>query len=96
MQTESQIPEVGTVSVVTTPAKATFMSIKDLKAKLGIDTIDIVKNPTTGKLFAVTPEHNFKVQLDIDFTKPMSFRYDDDNFYDGCICNITVNTVAVI
>lgn len=72
-----------------------FMTIPDFKAKLGIGTISVIKSPKSGKLFAETKAGNYKVQQNIDPTKPMRYMYEEDTFDAGCIVNVSeANVVA--
>lgn len=67
-----------------------FMEIPTFKAKVNTTSIDIVKNPHTGKLFAYCNGKNFKVQQDITSDKPIKFMYASDALFDeGCITNVT-------
>jgi hypothetical protein len=52
--------------------KVTFMSVAEFKAALGVATIEIVKNPNTGKLFVSAGTEKFKCQQDIDLKGSMS------------------------
>lgn len=67
----------------------TNISISEFKRVHSVDTIQIVKNPNTSKLFAACSNGvNFKVQGDIDVTKPINFLYDTEEGMDkGCFVN---------
>jgi len=74
----------------------TFITIPQLKIELGATSIEIVKNPTGGKLFANTDNGVvLKVQQDIDLTKSMKFIYQDD-IKSGCIINVRENSQNVV
>lgn len=82
-------------TVVTPSTELHFISIAELKKQLGIETIDIVKSPSTNKVFAATTAGNFKVQQNIDFTLALSFMYTQE-LSDGCIVNVKNTTIAVL
>lgn len=50
-----------------------FLSIQRFKEVNGITTIDVIPNPHTNKLFASTEKGNFRVQGNIDNSKPMAW-----------------------
>lgn len=51
-------------------ANLTQMGVKEFKAAVGATTIEILVNPTTGKLFASgTNGKNYKVEQALDVTK---------------------------
>lgn len=63
------------------------MNYKSFAAKLGINTMEVVKNPQTGKLFLATNVGKFKVENNIDYDKPLDFLWEDDNMQDACLIN---------
>lgn len=66
-----------------------FDTVPTFKAKKGIEKIEIVKNPNTGKLFASTVAGNFKVQGSIDLRKTVKYMYESEALYDeGCLTNV--------
>ena len=76
-------------------AKTQFISLAEFKAKVGATTVDIVRNPNNSKVFAVTPQGNFKVQADLDVTKEIKFMWTEE-FSEGCIVNVKSNTIATL
>lgn len=75
-----------------------FINIPELKARLSVDSISIVKSPITGKLFADAGGKKFKVQADIDFDLPIKFMWEEiKGFEDGCIVNVSSeNTIRTL
>jgi len=65
------------------------MSISAFKALQGIDEIQIIKNPKTGKLFASDSKgQKYKVQGDLDLKAKVAFLHDtEDSIDDGCFIN---------
>jgi len=62
----------------------TNISISEFKTLTDTETIQIVKNPNTSKLFAACgKDKNFKVQQAIDVAKPIDFMYEDDESVEG-------------
>ena len=60
--------------------------ISQVKQQLGIDTIQVVRNPHTDKLFVSTAKGSFRCQGDLDITKPMHFIGESLN--EACLVNI--------
>ena len=54
------------------------LTIEEFKAEAKATSIQIVKSPKTQKLFASAAGKNYRVQGDIDVTKPIDFLYEDD------------------
>lgn len=67
-----------------------FITVEELKTKLGATAINIVKSPKTNKLFGNTSNgKNLKVEQTLDSTKEVRFMYEsDDTFDSGCIVNV--------
>lgn len=75
------------------------LSIEEFKAEAKATSISIVKNPKTSKLFASAAGKNYRVQGDIDVTKPIDFLYEDDTTAEnsgvenGCFVNSNTDNV---
>ena len=75
------------------------LSIEEFKAEAKATSISIVKNPKTSKLFASAAGKNYRVQGDIDVTKPIDFLYEDDataevhGVENGCFVNSNTDNV---
>jgi hypothetical protein len=75
-------------------------TIDEFKAETGATAIQIVRNPNTKKLFASAAGKNYRVQGDIDVTKPIDFLYEDDTTKDnsgvdnGCFVNSNQDNVV--
>lgn len=65
-----------------------FVSVQAFKDMLGVSTIEVVKNPNTGKLFLSTSVGNFKCQQDINPSLPMSMLHDKET---GEYCLVNSN-----
>ena len=64
------------------------MSIRAFKAQLGCESIQILRNPKTNKLFAsLDTGGNIKVEQAIDTSKDMVVLVEDGNLTDACIIN---------
>ncbi len=74
-----------------------FISISQFKEQNNIVSIDIITNPSTGKLFAQADNGDtFKVQSTIDIAKPITFMYDTaEGITEGCFINSKSNNVLV-
>lgn len=78
-----------------------FIEMNDLKAKLDLSVLDLIKSPKTGKLFGagVTGSGipvNLKVEQAIDVTLPTKFMYESaDSILEGCIVNVTPTQPAL-
>lgn len=73
--------------------------VSQVKQQLGIDIIQVVKNPHTGKLFVSTAKGSFRCQGDLDITKPMHFI--GESIEQACLVNVGrgesgKNTLAVL
>ena len=75
-----------------------FISINDLKNQLGCSSINIIKHPTTGTLFARTEnDQTLKVAMNFDGSLPVKFLYDDcEGLTTGCIINVKESNNNVI
>lgn len=73
-----------------------FITIQELKTKLGVATLDVVKNPHTGKLFASGDGRvNVKIEQKLDNTLPIRFMYEPEKFNEGCIVNVTPSSTPL-
>jgi hypothetical protein len=77
------------------------ISVSEFKRIEGVDTVQIVRNPNTTKLFAsVGNGKNYRVEAAIDTAKPVEFLYDDDatletgGIENGCFINQRANNVV--
>jgi hypothetical protein len=75
-----------------------FMTVAEFKAAVDVATIEVVKNPNTGKLFCAAGEERFKCQQDIDLTGSMAFLLPLDKagkaiMEQACLVNRSANNV---
>lgn len=64
------------------------LGIKEFKLAIGAETINIVKNPKTGKLFASASNGQvFRVEGALDVEKPLTVIMEDGNIETACIIN---------
>lgn len=73
------------------------IGMAEFKDLIGATTIEIYKNPKTGKLFAsASTGDKFKVELAIDFKKPVSWLMEDGDLDSACLINTrtTIETLA--
>jgi len=69
-------------------AQMIFITLDQFKADLGVDKVDIVFNPASGKTFGTHAKGTVKVQQDLNPTLPIRYMYEIDKFSDGCITNV--------
>jgi len=87
----------ATVTTATTGSSMIFIDIDTLKARLGVQKIDIVRNPNTGKLFGSTERGNLKVEQALTAAKTIKFMYEsEDKFNEGCLVNTVPATPPVM
>ena len=72
------------------------MTVAEFKAAVGVQTIQVVKNPNTQKLFVSAGTERFKCQKDIDLKGLMSFIVpvsgDGEALIEqACLVNVTEN-----
>jgi len=74
----------------------TSISIPEFKKLEDTESIQIVKNPNTSKLFASCANgKNFKVEQAIDLEKPVSYLHDTDGAWnEGCFVNTRADNVV--
>ncbi len=68
-----------------------FITVSELKTRLGATSISIVKNPKEGgKIFGnANTGKNIKVQQDLDASKELRYMYEDEASFDtGCLVNV--------
>ena len=63
------------------------MSIAEFKSAIKTDSLSVVKNPKTGKLFVSAGNANYKCQQDIDLNGKMEFLISDGVIADACLIN---------
>lgn len=72
-----------------------FIELSELKSKLDLISLELIKSPKTGKLFASSTNGKglpvvLKVEQSIDTSKPTKFMYSSaDTLLEGCIVNVT-------
>jgi hypothetical protein len=76
--------------------KVSFMTVAEFKAIVGVQTIEIVRNPNSQKLFVSAGTERFKCQNNIDLKGSMSFLVPVDNngeqlIEQACLVNVTEN-----
>lgn len=65
-----------------------FMSINAFKDKLGVGSVEILKNKKTGKLFMSAGSETFKVQQDINPQKDMRILVPEEGLAEACLVNV--------
>ena len=66
-----------------------FMTVSQFKAQIGATSMQVLKSPTTSKLFLSTDAGDcYKVQQDIDDRKDMKMLIKDGNISDACLVNV--------
>ena len=80
-QTEVQSQTVGEV---------TFLTTSEFKTQEGISSIEVLRNPKTGKLFLSGDNgKNYRVEQAITKTKPMKFLVPETGeLSDACLVNV--------
>ena len=70
--------------------KVSFMTISQFKTKEGIDKMEVLKNPNTGKLFLAGDNgKNYKVEAKINGSAEMKFLVPEDgNINEACLVNV--------
>ena len=67
----------------------TFITVEEFKAQIGTTSMQVLKSPKTDKLFLATAEGDcYKVQQDIDGSKPMKMLIKDGDLSEACLVNI--------
>lgn len=85
--------QLGTAT--TTAVK--FASVQDFKDTIGANSISIVKNPNTGKLFAAADNgKNYKCAGDLDVSKPIAILIPETGIDDACLINGSNNNIATL
>jgi hypothetical protein len=79
---------VGSVAPLKLETMLTNLGIKEFKLSIGAESLDIVKNPKTGKLFASASNgSNYKVEQALNTSKPMVVLIEDGDLETACIIN---------
>ena len=68
-----------------------FYSVEEFKLQVQLPVAEkaqVVKSPSTGKLFLAIGSKNFKCQATIDGSKEMRMLVEDDNFNEACLVNV--------
>ena len=66
-----------------------FLTVDEFKEEIGASTIQVLKNPKTGKLFMSANGNSYKVQQDIDAGEDMKILVPDDGgIEDACLVNV--------
>ena len=68
-----------------------FYSIEEFKAKINMpETVkaQVVKSPSSGKLFLAIGSKNFKCQASITSSKAMRMLVENDNIDEACLVNV--------
>ena len=66
-----------------------FLSVAQFKAQTNTTTIEVVKNPNTGKLFMTTENGDkYKVQGDINPALPLAVLVENGNLGEACLVNV--------
>ena len=84
-------------------ANLTQVGIKEFKQAIGADTIDVVLNPGTNKLFAAASNgKNYKVEQTLDVTKAMVFLVPNNeetgeemDYDNACLINKRADAVKI-
>lgn len=73
-----------------------FATVAEAKEQLGIQKLDIVRNPNTSKLFAQDQSgNNYRVQGNIDKSKPMAWITEEGKpLSEGCLINVEKDASA--
>lgn len=72
-----------------TNSKVTFMSIADFKEQVGANTIEVLKNPKTDKLFLSAGGATYRCQQDIDKEGDMRMLIPEEGIADACLVNVS-------
>lgn len=100
VKTGTATPQVAKTSQVATPEVQTrseveFASVEDFKSHIGASTLEVLRNPSTGKLFMSSGSQNFKVQGSIDLALPLRVLIPKDGGIDEA-CLINANSANVL
>jgi len=67
----------------------TFLSVDQFKAKVSQDSLDVIRNPNTEKLFVASEDGSrWKAQQDLDANAPMAFLIDHGDIDEACLVNV--------
>jgi len=76
-------------NTATETGNVTFMSISDFKEQIGAQTMEVLKNPKTSKLFLVAGGNTFRCQQDINKTKEMRMLVPEEGIEEACLVNVS-------
>jgi len=65
-----------------------FLTVAQFKSNMEVETMEVLKNPHTEKLFLSTGEANYKVQGDIDLKNKLGFIIENGKIEDACLINV--------
>jgi len=87
---------MSTEAVAPVREKVDFMTVAQFKAAVGAETISVLRNPQTSKLFMATNTgQNYKVQQDIDVKKEMRVLVPENgNLEEACLTNVDTANMA--
>lgn len=72
-----------------------FLSVATFKEQVGANSISILRNPKTQKLFMATDGgQNYKVQGDIDTDSEMRVLIPDGDLDQACLVNVNTENMA--
>lgn len=66
-----------------------FMTLSEFKSKMGINTLSVIRNPKTGKVFAqANTGKNFRCKAALDISLPISVLIPESGVLDeACLVN---------
>lgn len=72
----------------------TRLGVTEFKTTIGATSLDVIKNPKTGKLFASASNGNvYRVQASIDLSAPVEMLIPDADITNACLVNKGTNNV---
>lgn len=69
--------------------QTSFMTIEEFKRLMQVQSMQVVKNPHTGKLFIWSSHGNFKCEQALDMAANMCFLIPDGVVENACLVNAT-------
>jgi hypothetical protein len=70
-------------------SKVTFMSVEDFKGQVGATSMEVLKNPKTGKLFLSAGGNSYRVQQNISKSEEMRMLVPEEGISDACLVNVS-------
>jgi hypothetical protein len=70
-------------------SKVTFMSVEEFKGQVGATSMEVLRNPKTGKLFMSAAGSTYRVQQDIDNSGEMRMLVPEEGIADACLVNVS-------